>query len=77
MSGALYVSNAMEAGLVWDLSDMLQGLAVVINVPVILILGGTAIKCLNDYTKQKKEGENPVFKASDIGMDSEKLDCWK
>lgn len=73
----VFVGAIASAGLVWDLSDMLQGLAVIINVPVILILGSTAIKCLNDYTKQKKEGKNPVFKASDIGMDSEKLDCWK
>lgn len=73
----VFIGAIASAGIVWDLSDMLQGLAVVINVPVILILGGTAIKCLNDYTKQKKEGKEPVFKASDIGMDAEKLDCWK
>ncbi|MCQ2585721.1 MAG: alanine:cation symporter family protein [Treponema sp.] len=73
----VFVGAIASAGLVWDLSDMLQGLAVVINVPVILILGNTAVKCLNDYTKQKKEGKNPEFKASAIGMDAEKLDCWK
>lgn len=73
----VFVGAIASAGLVWDLSDMLQGLAVVINVPVILILGNTAVKCLNDYTKQKKDGKNPEFKASDIGMDAEKLDCWK
>lgn len=73
----VFVGAIASAGLVWDLSDMLQGLAVVINVPVILILSGTAVKCLNDYTKQKKEGKNPEFKAADIGMDPEKLDCWK
>ncbi len=73
----VFVGAIASAGLVWDLSDMLQGLAVVINVPVILILSGTAVKCLNDYTKQIKEGKNPEFKAADIGMDPEKLDCWK
>lgn len=73
----VFVGAIASAGLVWDLADMLQGLAVIINIPVILIIGGTAVKCLNDYTKQKKEGKTPVFKASDIGLDPEKLDCWK
>ncbi|MCQ2578181.1 MAG: alanine:cation symporter family protein [Treponema sp.] len=73
----VFVGAIASAGLVWDLADMLQGLAVVINVPVIVIIGGTAIKCLNDYTKQKKEGKKPVFKASDIGLDDTKLECWK
>lgn len=73
----VFVGAIASAGLVWDLADMLQGLAVVINVPVIVIIGGTAIKCLNDYTKQKNEGKKPVFKASDIGLDDTKLECWK
>ena len=73
----VFVGAIASAGLVWDLADMLQGLAVIINIPVILIIGRTAVKCLNDYTKQKKEGKTPVFKASDIGLNSEKLDCWK
>lgn len=73
----VFVGAIASAGLVWDLADMLQGLAVVINVPVILIIGGTAVKCLDDYTKQKKEGKKPVFKASEIGLDDSKLDCWK
>ena len=65
-----------SAGLVWDTADMAQGLMVVTNIPSIAILGGVAIKCLNDYTKQKKEGKAPVFKAENIGIE-DKVDCWK
>jgi len=49
---------------------------VVINVPVILILSKTAIKCLNDYCKQRKERKDPAFKASDINL-KEDTDFWK
>ena len=47
-----------------------------INVPTILILGGTAIRCLNDYVESRKRGENPVFHAKNIGI-KEETDFWK
>ena len=71
----VFVGAVASAGLVWDLADMTQGLMVVTNVPTILILGGTAIKCLKDYTAQKAEGKNPHFLASSIGL-KEKTDFW-
>lgn len=64
------------AALVWDIADMMQGLMVVTNVPTILILGGTAIMCLKDYTRQRRQGRNPVFRASDIGI-RERTEFWK
>ena len=72
----VYVGAIASAGFVWDTADMLQGLIVVVNVPTILILGGTAIRCLNDYVKQRKEGKDPHFIAKDIGI-KEDTDFWK
>lgn len=65
----------MEFGLVWSTADVLMGFMALINLPVILILGGTAVRCMQDYVKQKKEGKDPVFKASDIGL-KDKTDFW-
>ena len=48
-----------------------------INLPVCMIMGKVAVDTLKDYEKQKKEGKNPVFKASSIGLDPEELDFWK
>ena len=39
-----------------------------INVPVIVILLKPVLRCLEDYTEQKKAGKNPVFKAENIGL---------
>ena len=64
----VFLGAVATAGLVWDTADMLQGMIVVVNVPSILILGGTAIRCLNDYVKQRKEGKDPHFVAKDIGV---------
>lgn len=72
----VFIGAIANAGLVWDTADMLQGMIVVVNVPTILILGGTAIRCLNDYVASRKCGENPVFHAKNIGI-KEETDFWK
>ncbi len=71
----VFVGSIASAGLVWNLADMTQGLMVLVNMPVILILMNTATKCLNDYCRQKKAGIDPVFKAENIGI-KEDLDFW-
>ena len=61
--------------LAWDTADLFQALMVVINVPVILILSRPALAALKDYVSQRKQGKEPAFKASDIGL-REKTDFW-
>ena len=72
----VFLGAVASAGTVWNLADMTQGLMVVVNVPVIIILMAPAMKCLDDYCKQKKEGKNPVFVAKEAGIDAD-LDFWK
>ncbi len=71
------VGANLSAGLAWDTSDMAQGLMVVTNIPTIVIIGGIAVKCLKDYTDQRKKGLNPVFKAKSIGLKDNDVECWK
>jgi AGCS family alanine or glycine:cation symporter len=73
----VFLGAISSAGLVWDTADMFQGLMVVCNIPTIAILGGVAIKALNGYVAQKKEGKAPHFHAADIGLSEDKVDCWK
>lgn len=75
-TAVVFVGAVANAELVWSLAEMLQGLAVVANVPAILILGGIAIKCLNDYMNQRRNGLDPHFKASSIGLKQD-TDFWK
>lgn len=67
--------SLMEFSLVWDTADVLMGLMALINLPVILILGGPSIRAMHDYMKQKKDGKDPVFKAADIEL-KDKTDFW-
>jgi len=65
----------LSMSLAWDTADLFQALMVIINIPVILILGNTAVKTLKDYMAQRKEGKDPHFKAASIGLKQE-TDYW-
>jgi len=73
----VFVGTIATASMVWNIADMLQGFMVVINIPVILILMKPAMKALDDYCKQKKEGKDPVFVAKEAGIDDTGLEFWK
>ena len=72
----IFVGAGSSMGLMWDLADVLMGCMAIINLPVICILGGPALKAMDDYSKQREAGKNPVFKARSIGI-SQKLDYWQ
>lgn len=74
-SALIFIGAGLNMGLLWDFADVVMGCMAIINLPVICILGKTALNALADYDRQRKEGKNPVFKASDIGIDAE-LDYW-
>lgn len=71
----VFVGSTLDFGLVWNLADVLMGIMALINLPVIVALGKTALAAMNDYIRQRKEGKDPVFKASSIGL-KEKTDFW-
>ena len=70
----VFLGALISAGLAWDTADMFQAIMVVINIPVILLLGNTALKALKDYTDQRKAGKDPEFHAADIGVSG--TDFW-
>ena len=47
--------------LVWGLADLFMGLMVIVNLIAITMLSKVAFAALKDYTRQKKEGKDPVF----------------
>lgn len=73
---AVLAGSGMSMELLWNVSDVLMGVMAIINIPVICILSKTAMKTLKDYEAQRREGKNPVFKASAIGL-KEETDYWK
>lgn len=72
----IFIGAGSSMGLMWDLADVLMGCMAIINLPVICILGGPALKAMDDYTAQRAAGKNPVFHAKEIGI-TQKLDYWQ
>lgn len=71
----VFFGAQLEFSIAWDTADVLMGCMALINLPIIVILAGPAVKCLKDYTEQKRQGMNPVFKASSIDL-KDKTDFW-
>ena len=71
----VFSGSLMEFSVAWSTADVIMGFLALINLPVIIILSGPAIRCMDDYIKQKKAGKNPVFKAKDIGL-KDSTDFW-
>lgn len=61
---------------VWDMADLFMGFMSILNLVVITMLAKTVVSVMKDYIKQKKKGEDPVFKSSSIeGLTN--TDCWE
>ena len=73
----VFVGAIIPMDAAWAMADITMGGMTLINLPVCMLLGKIAFDCLKDYETQKKEGKNPVFKATDVGFSEEELDFWK
>ena len=73
---AIFLGAQASFDTVWNLADILMGCMAIVNIFAILVLGNQALKVLADYDRQRKEGKDPVFFASHIGMKPEDLDYW-
>ncbi len=60
----------------WGIADISQCVLAFINIPVCIIIGSRAYRALDDYLAQRKQGLNPVFKASAVNL-KEDTDFWK
>ena len=72
---AIFYGCVNSFDLAWNLADIFMGFMAIINLVAILLLGKWALAALDDYTRQRKEGKDPHFKAADIGL-KEKTDFW-
>ncbi|MDV6378863.1 alanine/glycine:cation symporter family protein [Sporosarcina sp. GW1-11] len=74
--GMVFFGAVAKVQVVWDMADLFMGLMAIINLVVILLLGKVAFQVLDDFTKQRRAGRNPVFKAASIpGLKG--AECWE
>lgn len=72
----ILLGAVLSADLLWGIADVTMGAMTLINMPVILLMSKYAIRCLNNYVAQRKQGKEPVFHAKDIDLPHE-VDYWQ
>lgn len=72
----IFLGAGLSADLLWNVADITMGGMTLINMPVIIMLSKYAFRALEDFTKQRKAGKDPTFRASDIGLPHE-VDYWR
>lgn len=65
---AIFLGAQADFSLVWNLADVTMGFMAIVNIIAIFLLGKVALKVLNHYEKQRKEGRNPVFYEDEVGL---------
>lgn len=71
---AIILGSVASFDLVWNLADILMGLMAIVNIIAIILLYRVAIKALEDYRMQKREGKDPVFHPEKLGIKN--TECW-
>lgn len=64
-----------KVALVWNLADLFMAFMAIINLTAILMLYKISLRLLDNYKAQKKQGKDPIFKASDM-PDLDNIECW-
>lgn len=72
---ACVVGAVGTSGSAWALGDIGVGLMAWINIIGIIVLQGPALKALKDFERQQKQGIDPVFNPSDVGIPN--CDFWE
>ena len=72
----VFIGATIPMDAAWAAADITMGFMCLMNIPACFALGGWAFKAAEDYDKQKKQGLDPVFHASNIGMNPDELDFW-
>lgn len=75
-SAVIFLGSVLSADLLWNIADITMGAMALINIPTLFILGKYAIRALENYDKQRKEGTPIHFRAKDIGLPYD-VDHWK
>jgi alanine or glycine:cation symporter, AGCS family len=68
--------SLQKVAVVWNTADFSMGLMALVNLIALIFLGKIAIAALKDYTKQLKQGKNPVFFQDDIEGVNISVECW-
>lgn len=65
---AVFLGAQADFEVVWNIADITMGCMAIVNIIAIFLLGKVALKALDNYEKQRKQGIKPVFYEDEIGL---------
>ncbi|MFE4458371.1 alanine/glycine:cation symporter family protein [Nocardia tengchongensis] len=63
--------------LVWNLADVFMGVMALVNLAAIIPLGAVAFRLLDDYQRQRRAGNDPVYVHNPDIADASGIECWQ
>lgn len=73
---AVLVGALVSTGAIWTFADGAMGFMALVNLVAIGLLSGIAFRLLKDYTRQRREGRDPVF-TRDLLPDVKNIEVWE
>lgn len=72
----VFIGALATLNLAWGLVDFFMAIMTICNIIAIMLLGKYAIRCLDDYVKQRKAGKNPTYHKETIPEIQHLTECW-
>ena len=76
VGGMVYTGAVCSLDLVWGFADITMALMTLCNLAAIALLGKYAVILLKDYCRQRREGKDPEYHASQITEIESETECW-
>jgi len=73
----VYLGDVMSLDMVWGFADITMALMTLCNLAAIALLGKYAMLLLADYSRQRRQGCDPVYHSSTIPELASKTKCWE
>ena len=70
----ILVGAVLSSSLLWGIADVLMGIMVLINIPVLICLCKYAVRAIKDYDAKRKSGD-VKFRVKDIDLPYQ-VECW-
>lgn len=72
----VFFGSLLTIDIVWALVDFCMVIMTVCNLIAILLLGKYALRLLDDYMAQRREGRDPVYHSSTCPDIASETECW-
>ena len=73
----IFLGSLMTIEVVWALVDFFMVIMTVVNLTSLFLLGKYAIRLLEDYKAQLRQGKDPEYHSSTIPEISDVTECWR